>query len=162
MDTHITNIFIVDDNKIVLATLKQALENRFNSNVQVSTFQDGESCLEKLNQVTHVVILDYYLEGENGLEILKKIKEKNPDTQVIMLSSNEDVLLAIETFRQGAKDFIIKDRNAIGRVGKLIQNIVTAPIRILVREFGVSKFMAIFLMTFLTMAIVVSITLFML
>lgn len=160
METHTTNIFIVDDNNLVLTSLKQSLEDKFQSSIQVSTFIDGESCLEKVNQVTHIVILDYFLDGENGLEILKKIKEKNPETEVIMFSSNEDVLLAIETFREGAKDYVIKGEGSLQRLSKIIQHIILAPVRLLVKEFGVSKYMAIFLLTFISMGLVVACTMF--
>ena len=68
------NIFIVDDNKLLVISLKKYLENRFGSSVNITTFNDGESCLEHINENTNMVILDYFLDGENvkaknGIEI---------------------------------------------------------------------------------------------
>lgn len=156
MSTQGMNLFIVDDDKLVVSDLKIYLNHRFGNDINISTFYDGESCLEKLDMDTHVVILDYFLNGQNGLEILKLIKEKNPKTEVIMLSGNEDIALAIQSFRNGATDYVIKGQGALKKISKLILNIITEPIRIIVREFGVSKFMAIFLLTFITMGIVVA------
>ena len=155
METQGINLFIVDDNKLMVADLKHYLQNRFGADVHISTFNNGESCLEKVDKNTHVVILDYFMDGKNGLEILKLIKAINPKTEVIMLSSNEDIALAINSFRMGAKDYVLKGQGSWKKITKLVYHIITEPIRILVREFGVSKYMAIFLLTFVLMGVVV-------
>lgn len=155
METQGMNLFIVDDNNLMVSTLKQYLQNRFGVGVNISTFSDGESCLEKVDKDTQIVILDYYMDGKNGLETLKCIKAINPKTEVIMLSSNEDMALAVETFRAGANDYVIKGGGAWKKITKLVEHIITEPIRIMVREFGVSKFTAIFLLTFVIMGIAV-------
>lgn len=156
METQGQNLFIVDDNNLMVSTLKQFLQNRFGVSVNISTFNDGESCLEKVDKNTQIVILDYYMEGQNGLEILKAIKAINPKTEVIMLSSNEDMAVAIETFRAGANDYIVKGTGSWRKITKLVEHIITEPIRIMVREFGVSKFTAIFLFTFIIMGLTVA------
>lgn len=155
METKRLNLFIVDDNKSMVAALKQFLQNKFEGNINISTFYDGESCLEKINEHTDMVILDHFLNGKNGLEVLKEIKKINPKTEVIMLSSNEDIALAVQSFRAGATDYVVKGPSSWKKLTKLVHHIITEPIRIIVREFGVSKFMAIFLLTFLTMGAVV-------
>lgn len=148
------NLFIVDDNKLLAIDLKHYLQNRFGEDVNISTFNDGDSCIAKIDKNTDVVILDYCMDGKNGLEVLKSIKTINPKTEVIMLSGNEDMAIAIETFRSGAKDYVIKGNGSWKKITKLLQLIITEPIRILVREFGVSKYMAIFLLTFVVMGVV--------
>lgn len=155
METQKLNLFIVDDNKSLVTALKQYLLTKFEGNINITTFYDGESCLEKVNEYTDVVILDHFLNGKNGLEVLKEIKEINPKTEVIMLTSNEDIALAIQSFRAGATDYVIKGPSSWKKITQLVHHVITAPIRIIVREFGVSKFMAIFLLTFLTMGAVV-------
>ena len=159
METQKLNLFIVDDNKSLVTALKQYLQTKFEGNINITTFYDGESCLEKINQYTDMVILDHFLNGKNGLEVLKEIKQINPKTEVIMLSSNEDIALAIQSFRAGATDYVVKGPSSWKKLTKLVHHVITVPIRIIVREFGVSKFMAIFLLTFLTMAAVVLVVL---
>lgn len=156
MKTQGLNLFIVDDNNLMVSTLKQFLQNRFGLDLTISTFNNGESCLEKVDDDTHIVILDYYMKGQNGLEILKTIKEKNPKTEVIMLSSNEDMAIAVESFRAGANDYVVKGSGSWRKITKLVEHIITEPIRIMVREFGVSKFMATFLFTFIIMGLTVT------
>lgn len=155
METQGTNLFIVDDNQLIVEALKHHLQDKFGQSLNVSTFSDGESCLQKIDSDTNIVILDYFMEGKNGLEILKSIKAANPKTEVIMLSSNEDIALAIETFRAGAKDYVIKGKGSWEKITRLVNYIITEPIRIVVREFGVSMYMAIFILTFATMGIIV-------
>ncbi len=153
METQGLNLFIVDDNLLMVTSLKQHLQDTFGVSVKVSTFENGESCLEKVDAHTHIVILDYFMEGKNGLDTLKAIKEINPKTEVIMLSGNEDMVLAIETFRAGAKDYVVKGRSSWKQITKIVNLIITEPIRIMVREFGVSKYMAVFILTFITMGL---------
>lgn len=155
MTTQGLNLFIVDDNKAMVAALKQYLEIRFGLSISVSVFYDGESCLDKIDDHTHIVILDYYMTGKNGLETLKSIKEINPKTEIIMLSGNEDIALAIESFRMGATDYIIKGPRSWGRLTKQVNKIITEPIRAMVREFGVPKFVALFFSTFVAIGVVV-------
>ncbi|HWY38737.1 MAG TPA: response regulator [Bacteroidia bacterium] len=154
METQGLNLFIVDDNVLTVTALKQYLQNRFGISINISTFNDGESCLERIDKETHVVILDYYMKGKNGLEVLKSIKDINPKTEVIMLSGNENMALAIESFRAGATDYIIKGSGSWKKITKLVTHIITEPIRLMVKEFRVSKYMAIFLLTFITLGIV--------
>lgn len=151
METQGINLFIVDDNYSMVTALKHFLQNKFGVSVQISTFTNGESCLEKIDKKTNIVILDYFLEGKNGLEILQSIKAINPKTKVIMLSSNEDIALAVESFRTGATNYVVKGSGSWKKVGNLVNTIITEPIRTIVREFGISKFMVIFLTTFITM-----------
>lgn len=160
METQALNLFIVDDNKSMVVALKHYIQSKFGNNVNISTFYDGESCVKEVNKNTDFVILDYFLEGKNGLEVLKEIKDINPKTEVIMLSSNNDIDLVIKSLKNGAADYVVKGPTAWKRVSTIISDVVTAPIRIIVREFGVSKFMAIFLMTFLTMGAFVALFLY--
>jgi len=155
METQGMNLFIVDDNKLVVADLKHYLQSKFGISVKITTFNDGESCLQNIDKDTHIVILDYFLNGQNGLEVLKQIKAKNPKTEVIMLSSNEDIALAIQTFRNGATDYVVKGKGSLKKISRIVYNIITAPIRLIVREFKVTKFVAVFLLTFVTMGVVV-------
>jgi DNA-binding NarL/FixJ family response regulator len=155
METQKLNLFIVDDNKLLATDLKLFLENRFGTDLNITSFYDGESCLKMIDEHTSIVILDYNLNGKNGLETLKAIKEINPKTEVIMLSGNEDIAVAIQTFRAGAKDYVIKGDSDWKKITKIVNQILLAPINILVREFKVTKFVAIFFLTFVIMAVVV-------
>ena len=135
MENQEINLFIVDDDKLLATSLKYYLQNKFGDELRVTIFNDGDSCLEKINRQTHIVILDYFLGDKNGLEILKSIKAVNPKTEVIMLSGNEDMAIAIETFRSGAKDYVAKGVGSWEKITDLLNSIIIKPIRIVVKGF---------------------------
>ena len=155
MNTQGMNLFIVDDNKLMVTGLTKYLDDRFGKSLNISTFYTGESCLEKIDKNTKFVILDYFLGGKNGNEILKSIKSINPKTEVIMLTSNEDVGTAIESFRCGASDYLIKNNKVWKEIIPHVNRVITEPIRKMAREYGFSKFTAIFLTTFIVMGAIV-------
>lgn len=146
-------LFIVDDDKVMATALKIHLNNRFGNNLDIHTFHSGEEAIKSVCATTDIVILDYFLSGENGNEILKAIKMINPKTEVIMLSSNEDMVIAIHSFRNGASDYVIKGDKAWKKISSLVYKTLTYPIRIMVQEFGLNKYLAMFFFTFLIMGI---------
>jgi DNA-binding NtrC family response regulator len=149
------NLFIVDDNASLANSLQLFLETKFGNELKINTFTDGESALKMVNESTNIVILDCNLNDMNSNVVLKKIKQINAKTEVIMLTSNADIEMAINAFKNGATDFVVKGKNSFGKIRLLVENIITYPIKFLVREMKISKFLAIFLLTFITMGIVV-------
>lgn len=154
MESQGLNLFIVDDNKSMVYALKQYLISRFGGKLKISTFYDGESCIENINEQTDVVILDYFLNRQNGNEILKSIKARNPKTEVIMLSANENLETALESFKLGAKNYVVKGTSAWQKISKLVGSLIAHPLR-LITEYGVSRFVSIFVLTFIIMAVIV-------
>ncbi|MCE3226371.1 MAG: hypothetical protein K0S32_922 [Bacteroidetes bacterium] len=150
------NVFIVDDDASMITLVKNHLAKRFGKELTISSFDNGESCLEELNENTHVVILDYYLNGKNGLDILQLIKKKNPATEVIMLSNNEDIVAAIESLKRGAWDYIIKDTGSLKRISALV-NRLSESIRIVPEPAKLSNYGAFLFFTFTTMAIAITV-----
>jgi DNA-binding NarL/FixJ family response regulator len=135
MTTQKLNLFIVDDDKLMALQLKLFLQDKFGDNLSISTFYDGDSAMEKIDKDTNIVILDYFLDDKNGLDILKQIKEINPKTQVVMLSNNEDIAVAIQTFRAGAKDYVVKGDGSWKKITKLVNRMISQPARVVVKGF---------------------------
>lgn len=159
MNTQILNLFIVDDDKLLVSGLRIHLSKLFGYQINISTFYTGKSALSKLDKTTDIVILDYNLEGEDGNEILNAIKMKSPTTEVIMLSSNENMAIAIESFRKGASEYVFKGANSWSKIADLVERAIFFPVRVLVKELGVSRFVAMFILTFLAVGCVVLIVL---
>jgi two-component system OmpR family response regulator len=155
MKTQKTNIFIVDDDELMVMDLKISLENEFGNGVKVTTFNDGESCLEKVDEDLHIVILDYYMQDKNGMEVLKSIKLINPKTEIIMFTSNDDMITAIESLRVGAKEFVIKGAGSLGKVSKLVNYLIKRRLNVIARELSLSKYMTILLIALTIVCILV-------
>lgn len=159
MKTQALNLFIVDDNPMVAMGLRQHLIHRFGSELNITTFPTGKSALENISADTNMVILDIMLEGENGNDILKSIKIINPATEVVMLSSNNEMEVAIRSFRNGASDYVVKGEKSWKKITSLVLKALTYPVRVMVQEFGINKYIAMFLLTFVAIGVGVFLTL---
>ena len=120
------HVFIVDDDPMQVQMLKDHLSEKLT--VNITTFSTGEDCLSNLDKNPEVVVLDYYLDSveknaANGIEILKKIKTRNPDTEVIMLSGQEKIEIAVETMTHGAFDYVVKNESGFVRTENKIRNV---------------------------------------
>jgi len=154
MNTQALNLMIVEDNAVMATGLRKYLYKKFGLNLNISTFYSGSSALKNIDDTTNIVILDYDLKGQNADDVLVSIKKINPKTEVIILSSHEEIGLAIDSFCKGASDYVVKGQNAWQKIGALVYSVLMYPIHIFVKEFGVSKFVAIFIFTFFTVGIV--------
>jgi DNA-binding NtrC family response regulator len=142
MEAERFNILVVDDDEAMVFLLRNYLRKHFGNCLNIQTFNNGETCLDHINDRTDLVILDYYLKDQNGAEVLESIKMMNPLTEVIVFSSSEDITAAIESFRKGAKDYIRKDTRSLGKIALHIHKMLTEPISIFAKEIGVSKYIA--------------------
>ena len=129
---NITNIFIVDDNKIFSTTLKSSIENAFEDRlIKIHLYETGESCLKKLPELRpQLIILDYFLDSKvlnaaNGLQVLEKIKEHDSNTCVIMLTSNDFIEIALKSFHRGALDYVVKSTGPFKKINEAIQKYFT-------------------------------------
>lgn len=152
------NVFILNDNVEVAGKLRRYLVKRFGSLLNISLFFSSRSCLKMMDNHVDLVVVDDYLyengdKGTPGIEVLKKIKQEHPQTEVVILASNEDVGLAVDAMRNGARDYIPNKKGAWQRVLAIIDQTIHQPIRYLVAEYGVTVFVAIFLSTFALMGV---------
>jgi len=121
-------IFLVDDNKVYLKTLKNYLSEHSKFNVCIHTFSNGEDCLKNLNWNPDIIILDYVLNSKvtnakNGIEILKIIKKTRPEIVVVILSTQDNMKVATDTIKYGAFDYVSKTENAFLRIQNAVNNI---------------------------------------
>lgn len=126
------NIFIVDDSKIFILALKENIENAFKGIPhKIYVFETGEECLENILQVKpELVILDYNLNTEfpyaaDGIEVLQWIKMENPQTNVIMLTTDDHIDVALNSFHLGASDYIVKTASQFEKINDSIANILS-------------------------------------
>ena len=99
------SILVVDDMVGPREALRMILKNKH----EVVTAEDGENALECLGKKDfYVAIIDIKMAGMDGLQLLKKIKEKKPDTEVILMTAYASVDTAKNALRYGALDYLIK------------------------------------------------------
>ncbi len=100
-----SRIALVDDDQNILASVSIALENE---GYEVKTFFDSEQALIEITRNTfNLAVLDIKMPKLDGIELLRKIKEKN-DIPVIFLTSKDDELDEALGLGIGADDYITK------------------------------------------------------
>ena len=105
MDTY--NIFIVEDDPWYGEILNYHLS--LNPDYKVTRFENAKACLAKMHLNPNLVTIDFSLPDMDGDELYKKIKLVNPDVPVIVISSQEEVAVAVNLFKMGVTDYFIKD-----------------------------------------------------
>jgi len=116
-------IYVVEDNQVYNKLITEYLRKHGYSNVKA--FFSGEDCVKavKSGEVPDIVIQDYFLENMNGLDVLKKVKKLNDDSEFVFLTSNESMEVAVNTIKYGAYDYIIKDKVTLDKVVDRIKKI---------------------------------------
>ena len=97
-------IYIVDDDEVYLKVIKHKLEEHGLNNLK--SYQTGEACLEEIEQFPDYLILDFSLEGLNGLDVLSEVKKQSKSTKVIILTVIDDKDLAQFMVRGRAAGFL--------------------------------------------------------
>jgi DNA-binding NtrC family response regulator len=99
-------VLLVDDEEDFLSTLSERLEIR---GLKVSTVTRGEDAVAKIEaEAFDLIVLDLSMPGIDGLETLKRIKAKQPDAEIIILSGKGSIRTSIEAMKLGAEDFLQK------------------------------------------------------
>ncbi len=99
-------ILVVDDEKSVRDSLKMILEYE---HYGVLFADNGEQALRQLSSATvQLILLDVKMAGMDGLEVLQKVRERNIDLPVIMISGHGTIETAVEATKLGAFDFLPK------------------------------------------------------
>jgi signal transduction histidine kinase len=98
-------MLVVDDEEGPRLSLRMVFKNDF----RVFTVENGEQAIEfaRRNHV-HVAILDIRMAGRSGIEVLRSLKEIDPNVEVMMLTAYETIETARQALRLGACDYLSK------------------------------------------------------
>jgi two-component system nitrogen regulation response regulator NtrX len=99
-------VLVVDDEQDIRFSLRGILEDE---GCEVLEAESGEAALELLETASpDLVLLDIWLTGMDGLEVLERIRERSRDLPVIMISGHGNIETAVSAIKKGATDFIEK------------------------------------------------------
>jgi len=100
------SVLLVDDEEQFLQVLSERLTNR---GLRVSSVTSGEEAVALVeNKNFDAVVVDLAMPGIDGIETTKKIKEKKPNLEIIILTGHATVKAGIEAMKLGAEDFLEK------------------------------------------------------
>lgn len=155
MTNQTQNLFIVEDNPENALKLHQFLDARFGTVFNISTFTDAVTALSKVDEFTSVVVLDYDYFGEEGNKIVDLIKIINKKTKVIILSNNEEIYTAIDSFRNEGDNYLLKEKGVKKKLSTTLFEIVTYPANYLQMKYSVSQFFVYLVFLFIVVGILV-------
>ena len=99
-------VLIVDDDVAIRTSLADAVSDW---DVDVRVAGDATEALARVTErVPDLVLSDMRMPGETGLDLLKLLRERSPDTDVVLMTAYEDMTTIVTAMREGAIDFIVK------------------------------------------------------
>ena len=119
-DSNPVKIFVVEDDPTYSKFLKYVFG--LNPDYETVFFTTGKDLIAALHQKPDLISLDYTLPDLTGDEILKSIKDFDPDINVIIISAQEKIGTAVTLLKLGAFDYIVKDQEAKDRILNSVSN----------------------------------------
>ncbi len=115
--TNKLHVLLIDDDDQMRRSTGQALEL---AGLAVSTFATAEEAMYHTGTgLNGVVVSDIRMPGMDGMTLLQRLREVDPDLPVILVTGHADVQLAVEAMRRGAYDFIEKPFNTQSLISTL-------------------------------------------
>ncbi|HBF88897.1 MAG TPA: hypothetical protein DDX39_09675 [Bacteroidales bacterium] len=119
---HRVKLALIEDDDIYISIILNRLNNIGIENINI--FKSGEAFFESDKKNPDIIILDYNLEKKmNGLDVLKKIKECQIKTKVILFTNEHDDAIYKTCLANGAIDFIEKGLYSFGKLEVVVSHI---------------------------------------
>ncbi|HEY4789578.1 MAG TPA: response regulator [Bacteroidales bacterium] len=116
-------VFIVEDDPGFNMLMTNYLTGK--NKWEVHSFESGEKCLEKLHLKPDIFLQDIDLPGINGVEVMKRVKQRLPEAEFIFLSAQTDIKVVVDAVQLGAFDYIVKDayskENALNKIDQIVK-----------------------------------------
>lgn len=138
-------IYLVEDEKSLNILLVKYLQREGYS---VTSFTDGKSAMERINDIPDLWVLDIMLPDIDGYQIIKAIKEANKNTPVIFMSARNEELDRVVGLELGSDDYLSKPflpRELVIRTNKLMERVYGKPVAesqdsmLIIGEYRISK-----------------------
>lgn len=117
-------IVIIDDENEILSMLEKYLTRE--CGYKVRTFNNPLTAISSLPRDTSLVLLDIMMPQMNGLDVLPKLLEKDPDLKVLMMTAYSTLDKVLNAHRKGANDYIMKPFSSLNALGKKIEEMLKA------------------------------------
>jgi len=100
------HLLLVDDDEVFLSVLSRSLSKR---GYMVSGASGIEDAMLKAEQtMPDLAVVDLKLEGESGLDLISKLKDINPNMNIVLLTGYSSIATAVTAIKRGASDYLSK------------------------------------------------------
>lgn len=127
MDEHpIVHILLVEDNKDFAKLVDLFLRKHKPERFEVVWKDNGTDALAEIakGQEFDIILMDYFLPGQNGLEITRILQERRIPVPIVFLTVNKDFELAVEVMKLGVEDYLVKEEISTPVLPKTILNVI--------------------------------------
>lgn len=111
-------VLVIDDEPILRESLDVALTGLGHEVFTARTGEEGLDLFEK--ETPDLILLDHWLPGMNGDEVLRKIRERDSEIPVIVMTAQGSIEMAVSSMKMGAFDFLVKPFN-LDQIEALVQ-----------------------------------------
>jgi DNA-binding NarL/FixJ family response regulator len=127
-DKHgITRILIVDDHPLVRLSLREFIRREKDLEVCGEAEDREQALAAAVATKPHLAIIDLTLKTSNGMELIKDLRDRHPEIQVLVLSMHDETIHAERAIRAGARGYITK-QEATTKVMVAIRQILNGEI----------------------------------
>lgn len=113
-----TSLYILDDDLYFGRCLKKELESTMD---EVKHFKTERNFIKALTTPPNVIILDYNLEHSTGLEVMNQIQERGVCSEILLVSSQEDVHVMLKAYKRGVLGYFEKRSETFSEVRKCVE-----------------------------------------
>jgi DNA-binding response OmpR family regulator len=125
-DSTTIEVLLIEDNRDFANLVELFLRKHEPDRFHVLWKENGQAALAELenNKAFDVILMDYFLPGQNGLEITRAIQQMGVSVPVIFLTVNKDFDLAVEVMKLGVEDYLVKEEVSTPVLPKTILNVI--------------------------------------
>ncbi len=120
-------VLLVDDSRTMRNIWKKIISGM--DGVEITEAEDGQKGLEAFNAngPFDLILLDWNMPNMDGLTLLKKIRESNKSTAVIMVTTEAEKTRIIEAIKAGANNYVVKPFTPDTLMGKIQETLKKMP-----------------------------------
>jgi DNA-binding response OmpR family regulator len=119
-------VLLVEDNEEFAKLVSLYLQKHDEAKFDVTWKPEGESGMEVIKDdgSFDVILMDYFLPGQTGFEITKRLNEKGVQIPIIFLTANREFDLVLEVMKLGVEDYLVKEEILSPVLPKTILNVL--------------------------------------
>jgi DNA-binding NarL/FixJ family response regulator len=125
-DARSVRILLVEDNKDFAKLVEVFLRKHQPEHFEIVWKENGKDALAEIarGEEFDVILMDYFLPGQNGLEITRALHDQHVRTPVVFLTVNKDFDLAVEVMKLGVEDYLVKEEISTPVLPKTILSVI--------------------------------------
>jgi CheY-like chemotaxis protein len=119
-------LLLVEDNRDFAKLVELYLRRHEPEKFDIVWKENGQQALSELarNRAFDVILMDYFLPGQNGLEITRTLQDQGIRLPIVFLTVNKDFDLAVEVMKLGVEDYLVKDEISTPALPRTILNVI--------------------------------------